>query len=53
MKNIKEINDPKYSDEFGYKQALKDVIELIDEWAEERGISIAKDIKELKSRIEG
>ena len=59
MKTIKELNDPKYSDEFGYKQALKDVIKEIDEIerncidATEPGWSKADIFIELKTRIEG
>jgi len=52
MKTIKELNDPKYSDEFGYKQALKDVIKLIDE-LEKQTVAGFISAKELKERIEG
>ena len=49
MKTIKELNDPKYSDEFGYKQALKDVIKLIkdDKWL------LKHDKERLIKEIEG
>jgi len=61
MKTIKElsrrvwIDDTNYNQDRGYEQALKHVLELIDEWySKHYGEELKnKQYGELKARIEG